>query len=84
MAPTGLTFYSGDLLPFRGDLFFCSFIRSSLFRVRAADIDRVLGSPEMDAVEVLDTGQPCSLDVTTGPDGALYFSDAGNIYRWGR
>jgi hypothetical protein len=30
-----------------------------------------------------DTGLACSLDVTVGPDGAVYFSTADTIYRWG-
>ncbi|MFQ6020219.1 MAG: PQQ-dependent sugar dehydrogenase [Dehalococcoidia bacterium] len=82
LAPTGLTFYSGDLLSFGGDLFFCSFVRATLFRVRAADIDRALALPGASAATI-DTGQPCGLDVKTGPDGALYLSDTENIYRWG-
>jgi hypothetical protein len=41
----------------------------------------VLGLAEATLAE--DTGLACSLDVTVGPDAALYFSTASTVYRWG-
>ena len=84
IVPTGMTFYTGDLLPFAGDLFFCSFNRNALLRVDDREIERIMASPATGAVGVIDTGLPCQLDVKVGPEGALYFSDTRNIYRWGR
>ena len=83
IGPTGATFYSGDVLPLQGDLVFCNFNFATLLRIEAAEIDRVLNSPALDMVAVRDTEQPCSLDVAMSPDGALYLSDTGSIYRWG-
>jgi glucose/arabinose dehydrogenase len=73
---TGLAFYRGGLFPeYRGNLFFCALATGELRRVE-------LGGPAADRVvrvEVL--SRDCRLDVAEGPDGALYVSDASNIYR---
>ena len=74
VAPTGITFYHGaDLPELKGSLLFCNFNEGALTQA----------APRDSGLELTDTGQRCSLDVVTGPDGALYFSDADNIYRWG-
>ena len=77
VTPTGMTFYTGDLLPIpRNDLLRCTYTAGKLEHVKMApSFDRI------DAVE--DTGLSCSLDVKVGPDGALYFSTTDTIYRWG-
>lgn len=80
LAPTGLTVYGGNRLPFRGDLFFCTYVGGSLLRVPADQLQEVRDGRRA-AVEPLDTGHPCRFDVKAGPDGFLYFSDAENIYR---
>jgi glucose/arabinose dehydrogenase len=73
---TGLTFYTGDQLPqYRGDLFFCAINTGALTRLRlsSADYQTVEGS------EVV--ANNCHLDVTNGPDGALYYSSVSQIFR---
>jgi glucose/arabinose dehydrogenase len=72
----GLTFYTGDLLPeYKNDLLFCTFTNSRLIRLRlgGADLDRV------EQEELLSS--ECSLDVLTGPDGAIYFSTFNKVQR---
>jgi len=76
IGPTGSTFYSGDQLPeWENDWFYCNSDQAQLRRVRLApgSFDRVVFE------EVVKQG--CSNDVVTGPDGALYYSDAKGIYR---
>jgi glucose/arabinose dehydrogenase len=76
IGPTGSTFYTGDQMPeWKNDWFYCNSDQSELRRVRLApgSFDRVLFE------EVVKQG--CAYDVVTGPDGALYYSDAKGIYR---
>lgn len=76
VGPTGITFYDGDDLPeLRGRLLFCRFNPPGTLIIAAVRGDRA---------ELEETEHPCMLDVTVGPDGALYFSDTTTIYRWGR
>ena len=77
VTPTGMAFYTGDVLPIpENDLLRCSYNTGMLERVKMA--------PSFDHIDgIEDTGLACSLDVTVGPDGALYFSTADTIYRWG-
>jgi glucose/arabinose dehydrogenase len=72
-----MTFYTGDVLPIpENDLLRCSWNTGMLEHVKMA--------PSFDHIDgIEDTGLACSLDVTVGPDGALYFSTADKIYRWG-
>ena len=74
--PTGVTFYIGDQMPeWKDDLFFCDAVQKQLWRVRLAaqSFDRVVMAEGVK--------QGCSYDVATGPDGAMYYSDAQGIYR---
>ncbi len=75
LAPTGATFYTGTDVPaLTGELLFCAFNDGNLYRVPlAGDV----ASPPVAL------GQQCNLDVTTGTDGALYFSSNDTIFRWG-
>jgi aldose sugar dehydrogenase len=76
IGPTGSTFYVGDQVPeWRNDWFYCNYHQGQLRRVHLApdSYDRVVFE------EVVKQG--CSFDVATGPDGALYYSDAKGIYR---
>lgn len=80
IGPTGLTFYTGDQLPqYRGDLFFCAVNPpASLTRLR-------LAPPTYDRAEAAEeVTQGCHLDVTNGPDGALYYASLTQILRLGR
>jgi glucose/arabinose dehydrogenase len=76
IGPTGSTFYTGDQMPeWKNDWFYCNSDQGQLRRVRLApgSFDRVVFE------EVVKQG--CSYDVVSGPDGALYYSDAKGIYR---
>jgi glucose/arabinose dehydrogenase len=75
---TGLTFYGGDQLPqYQGDLFFCAMNTGALTRLRlSADRTRAEAAEEL--------SKTCFLDVTNGPDGALYYSSVNQIFRLGR
>ena len=77
VTPTGMAFYTGDVLPIpENDLLRCSWNTGMLEHVKMA--------PSFDHIDgIEDTSLACSLDVTAGPDGALYFSTTDTIYRWG-
>jgi glucose/arabinose dehydrogenase len=83
IAPTGITFYTGDLIPeWKNDLFMCAFKDGSTglhhFKLNAARTAIVSHTILSDTV----THQPiqCRTDVLTGPDGALYYSEGGGYY----
>ncbi|MFQ5951330.1 MAG: PQQ-dependent sugar dehydrogenase [Candidatus Geothermarchaeales archaeon] len=71
LAPSGISFYHGDLLPWRGVLFVAS-LRASRLQMLFLSGD---GSPAVDSNEALFQGVYGRLrDVVQGPDGFLYFS----------
>jgi aldose sugar dehydrogenase len=83
MAPTGITFYTGDLIPeWKNDLFMCAFKDSSTalhhFKLNAARTAIVSHTILSDTVnhQLIQ----CRTDVLTGPDGALYYSEGGGYY----
>jgi len=74
-APTGIIVYDHPAIPeWRGDLFFCNWIHGDLRRAELnADRTRI------EAVHDIDLGRAaCRIDLTVGPDGALYFGTVGN------
>ncbi len=76
IAPTGIHIYSGDRIPqWTGSLFMCAWNNGFLYRWTL--------NPQRTALtgeNVVDLGGiKCTLDLETGPDGALYFSTSG----WG-
>jgi glucose/arabinose dehydrogenase len=76
IGPTGSTFYTGDQMPeWKNDWFYCNSEQGQLRRVRLTpgSFDRVVFEHVVK--------QGCSAAVVTGPDGALYYSDARGIYR---
>jgi glucose/arabinose dehydrogenase/plastocyanin len=76
IAPSGSTFYTGDQIAiWKNDFFYCNYHQGQLRRVRLApgSFDRVVFE------EVVKQG--CTLEVSTGPDGALYYTDSTGIYR---
>lgn len=77
-APTGLSIPSSDALPnLKGDVVFCDWNTGTFHHF-------VLGKPAYDRVESQESiPASCRLDVVQGPDGSLYFSDDGAIYRYG-
>lgn len=77
VAPTGLTFYRGDLIPeWKNDLFMCAFKDGSTalhhFKLNAARTAIIS--------HTIIAGTKCRTDVLTGPDGALYYSEGGGYY----
>lgn len=76
LAPTGLAFYRGSqIADWANDLFYCNYHQGQLRRIRLApeSFDRIADE------EIVTPG--CTLDVESGPDGALYYSDLHAIYR---
>ena len=82
IAPVGIVFYDHPAVPqWRGDLFFCSWNEGILHHVRLGD-----GRNRVEFDRPIDLGDVnCRLDVTVGPEGALYFGTVGGgtgaIYR---
>ncbi len=79
VAPVGGHYYRGSQVPgWRNDYFFSEINTGRLKRV-------VLGGANRDSVVSVDTvglgGVPCNLDIETGPDGALYFTNTSALYR---
>jgi plastocyanin len=71
-----MTFYTADQIPdWKNDWFYCNYHQGQLRRVRLApeSRDRVVFE------EIVKNG--CSLNVATGPDGALYYSGPKSISR---
>ena len=84
IGPTGIAFYTGDLLPpLQGKLFMCDFNNGDLHYLRLNEArTRVV----QDAHVPLPGDLRCNMDVKTGPDGALYFVmgggwSSGDLYR---
>jgi hypothetical protein len=83
IAPTGITFYTGDLIPeWKNDLFMCAFKDGSTalhhFKLNAARTAIVSHTILSDTVTYQQIH--CRTDVLTGPDGALYYSEGGGYY----
>jgi glucose/arabinose dehydrogenase len=83
IAPTGITFYRGDLIPeWKNDLVMCAYKDDTTalyhFKLNAARTAIVSASILSDTVN----HQPirCRTDVLTGPDGALYYAEGGGYY----
>lgn len=80
IGPAGTEFYSARALPvLTGSLLFCQFHRGGALHAVSFDLD---GSVALDTVIALG----CTSDVTTGPDGFVYFLDyvGGTVYRIAR
>ncbi len=80
LAPTGLAFYTGDLIPeWKNDLFMCSYKDTTTaihhFKLNAARTAIVSHTILSDT----QTFQPvvCRTDLLTGPAGELYYSQGG-------
>ncbi len=80
IAPTGITFYSGDNYPneFKNDMFFADFNAGKIRRVK-------LTGANMDTVEFITEfisgGFGFIIDVVNGPDGFIYFTTGDAIFR---
>ncbi len=83
IAPTGITFYTGDLIPeWKNDLFMCAFKDSSTalhhFKLNAERTAIIAHTILSDTVTYQKI--QCRTDVLTGPDGALYYAEGGGYY----
>ncbi len=79
LSPSGMTFYSGRLVPeWKNDLFICGLNSNHIARLKIEN-NRVTGEERILANE----GQRFR-DITEGKDGALYaVTDGGRLYRIG-
>lgn len=77
-APTGLAIPDSDALPnLSGDVVFCDWVTRTLHHF-------VLGKPDYSRVASEESlPASCGLDAVQGPNGSLFFSDEGAIYRYG-
>jgi hypothetical protein len=74
VAPTGITFYRGDLIPeWKNDLFMCAFKDG----VAALHHFKLNAARTVIISHTIIAGTKCRTDVLTGPDGALYYSEGG-------
>jgi len=77
-APTGITVYDHPAVPeWNGQLFFCAWNPATMRRV-------VLNEARTQILDVQPVdlqGFECRIDVTVGPEGAIYFTDPDGIYR---
>lgn len=78
VSPTGMMFYDGSIFPeWQGYLFFCSYNDGKINYLRLKDD----GFTIEDAGHVAGGGHNCTTSISTGPDGAIYFSDIASILR---
>lgn len=77
-AITGILVYNGAMFPeWAGDVFFCSWNFGTL---RRAELNRQRDAFRRVNVVTL-PGRSCHTDLAEGPEGAIYFTEAGGIYR---
>ena len=71
-------FYTGDVFPeWRNYMFFCAYNLGRMYYIE-------LGESGVDVVSsgTVETGYArCAVDIKTGPDGYIYFTDINGIYR---
>jgi len=78
IAPTGITFYTGSVLPgFTNNLFMVDFNNGRIQRFVVDDAAHAITSSET----IFNGGSGPLFDIVTGPDGFLYFSTADSIMR---
>ncbi len=77
-SPTGIMFYTGDVFPeWQNNLFYCAYNLGRMYFITLLD-DGV----SVKGAGTVELGYPrCAVDITTGPDGYIYFSDINAIYR---
>lgn len=77
-APTGVSVYTGSQIPqWQGQVFFCMW-KTGRMRRAVLDTTRsfLIGVRDVDL-----RGYTCNIEVETGPDGAIYFTNQDGIYR---
>ncbi len=79
IAPTGVTFYTSNVIPqFQGSLFMVDFNEG---RVRRLVVNEAQQGMITQTEIVVDGGMGSLLDIVQSPDGALYFSSTTAIFR---
>jgi len=82
IAPTGLLFYSGDVLSdLEGHLLMCAFNTGLIYRIELSDDGRTVTNAI--GLQLGDLGSYCQLDLAQGLDGALYTATTNFILRIG-
>jgi glucose/arabinose dehydrogenase len=83
VAPAGLMFYTGDLLPeFKGDLLVCAFNQSQLYHFKLSENGRSVR--DVSLINIPTKTNLCRVALTQGPDGWIYASISDHILRIGR
>ncbi len=82
LAPTGITFYTGNLFPdWQNDLFMCNYKSATSavhhFKLNSARTLIVAHTILSDTID--QRAIQCHTDIETGPDGALYYSEDGGF-----
>ena len=80
LAPTGITFYTGTAIPeWQGDLFMCSFKdnTTAIHHFKLNSDRTAIVSHTILTDTVTHQRLKCRTDILAGPDGALYYSEAG-------
>jgi glucose/arabinose dehydrogenase len=78
ISPTGIMFYTGDVFPeWRNYMFYCAYNLGRMYFLNIGpDGFAVVGGGSVE------TGYArCAVDINTGPDGLIYFTDINAVYR---
>jgi aldose sugar dehydrogenase len=76
IGPTGIQIPTGEAIPeLAGQVVFCEWNTATARVLELSDDNEVVGESELPL--------NCNLDVTEGPDGALYLASAEEIFRYG-
>ena len=78
ISPTGIMFYTGDVFPeWHNYMFYCAYNLGRMYYINLGDDGKTV-----ETAGTVETGYArCAVDITTGPDGNIYFSDLNAIYR---
>ncbi len=78
ISPTGIMFYTGEVFPeWNNYLFFCAYNLGRMYFLNLAEDGFTIKGGG-----TVETGYArCAVDINTGPDGFIYFTDINAIYR---
>ena len=82
IAPTGMLFYTGDILPeLNGHLLMCAFNSGQIYRIELSEDGETV--TDATGLRLGDLGPYCQLDLAQGADGSLYTATTSFILRIG-
>jgi len=82
IAPTGLLFYQGDVLPeLEGHLLMCAFNTGLIYRIELSEDGESVANAT--GLQLGDLGAYCQLDLAQGVDGAIFTATTNFILRIG-